>query len=352
MKTFCSYSALFNFQFNVRVCLLQEVLISSSDDESPDHAHVHDDVDVIAISSDEMYSDNGGLHGNLDEHDIQATGEAYGTAVNNDEAQLTGTTSGSRVTSSSQFITNNGEPATRKAELHYTTVHTQQCSSKFQPDVDHMRLQEVFCDKLCVEQIASMCKVSGEDFAASMECLLSGPTLQSILLMMNQCQAEQPVIKVDIDHAEAWEDTVAFYKSSRLDFAKQIRVRFNDQPAIDVGGVRAQLYSTVFDVFSQNRKITLFDGNVRRLRPHCSAEARSSGLFKVLGKMVGHSIMQDGIGFPYLAPMCYWYLAGREQKALESLSVEDLNEDVGFLVTKVIVYYYVFDMCFQSLTCV
>ena len=55
----------------------------------------------------------------------------------------------------------------------------------------------------------------------------------------------------------------------------------------------------------------------------------------MLGMMVGHIIIQDGIGFPYLALVCYWYVAGREQKALETLSIEDLNKDVGCLVTKV-----------------
>ena len=91
------------------------------------------------------------------------------------------------------------------------------------------------------------------------------------------------------------------------------------------------------------KKITLFDGEVRYLRPHCSAEARSSELFKILGIMVGHSIMQDGTGFPYFSSVCYWYVAGKEQKALESLLVKELSEDVGFLVTKVIII--LFNMC-------
>lgn len=158
-------------------------------------------------------------------------------------------------------------------------------------------------------------------------------------MILNKCCAEQPVIKLDIDTAEAWEDAIAFYKSSRMDASRQIRVRISGQPAIDAGGVRAQLYSSVYATFAQNKNITLFDGDVRYLRPHCSAEARSSDLFKILGIMVGHSIMQDGIGFPYLSPVCYWYVAGQEQKALESLSIKDLNEDTAFLVTKVIVYY-------------
>ena len=81
--------------------------------------------------------------------------------------------------------------------------------------------------------------------------------------------------------------------------------------------------------------VTLFDGTARHLRPPCSAEARASGLFRVLGIMLGHSLLQSGMGFPYLAPQCYWYVVGREEQALENLSVEDLNADVGALVKKV-----------------
>ena len=104
-----------------------------------------------------------------------------------------------------------------------------------------------------------MYNVSGKEFDASMECLLSGPTLYSLLMMMNRHYEEKPMIKVDTDFADVWEDDIAFYKSARLDLSKQIFVRVNDQPTIDVGGVRAQFYSTVYNLFTKNGKITLFD---------------------------------------------------------------------------------------------
>ena len=138
----------------------------------------------------------------------------------------------------------------------------------------------MFSDKLSAEQIASVYKISGSDFIASMECLLSGPTLKSLLTLMNSFYSEQSFVKLDVDNQEIWEDAVAFYKSSRLDFSRQVKVQISDQPAIDAGGVRAQFYSTVYDAFATNSKVTLFDGAARRLRPHCSAEARASGLFR------------------------------------------------------------------------
>ena len=58
------------------------------------------------------------------------------------------------------------------------------------------------------------------------------------------------------------------------------------KPSIDTGGVRRQVYSSCYESFAQNRVVRLFDGPENHLRPVCTAEARSSGLFKVLGTMI------------------------------------------------------------------
>ena len=296
------------------------MISSSSEDELPSAKHLLSN--VVAISSDENEDK---------EKEEQASGEAN---VRNSESygQLC---IGSCDTS---------EPSIRSTECSLD-VNTQCCDS------DHpsssvtenkgggkLKLREVFIGKLSPEQTDCVFKISVEDFTSTMECLLAGPTLESLLMILSKRCAEQPVIKLDVDTTEAWEDAIAFYKSPRLDTSKQIRVRINNQQVIDPGGVRAQLYSSIYDIFAQNKKIMLFDGDVRYLRPHCSAEARSSGLYKTLGMMVGHSIMQDGIGFAYFSPVCYWYVAGQEQKALESLSIKDLNQDIAILVSRVIVY--------------
>ena len=149
------------------------------------------------------------------------------------------------------------EPRARNSEVQPNHDDNQQsCSSNHNGEAGKLQLQELFGDKLSEEQTASIYKLSGEKFAASMECLLSGPTLQSILIVMHRRYTEQPAIKIEVeDITEAWEDAVTFYKSSRLDISKQIRVRISNQPAIDVGGIRAQLYSTVYGVFAQNEKL-------------------------------------------------------------------------------------------------
>ncbi len=81
-------------------------------------------------------------------------------------------------------------------------------------------------------------------------------------------------------------DAVGYYKSTSLNLANPVRVMLDDEPAIDTGGVRRQLYTDVFKEFASTTHACLWDGQPGNLRPIYSAEAQSSGLFKVLGRMV------------------------------------------------------------------
>ena len=138
-----------------------------------------------------------------------------------------------------------------------------------------------------------------------------------------------------MDADDIWADAVGHYKSPCLKLDKPIRVVVDDCPAIDTGGVCRQVFSDVFKLFADNKHAKLFEGPPNFLRPVCSAESRSSGLLKVLGTMVAHTIAQDGLGFLYLSPLCYWYLVAGEEVALEHLTLSDVGADVHSLVTKV-----------------
>ena len=192
-----------------------------------------------------------------------------------------------------------------------------------------------FEGKVTEEQVAAIYKSSGHSFFASMKCLKEGPTLESILLMLNwkTNYAEMVTVTIHTDHI--WRDLLRHYKSGIVDFEKQLYIKLSDAPAIDAGGVRRQVYSTVYNEFQCNKHERLFTGPSRSLSPACTAEARSSGLFKVLGSMVGHSICQDGIGFPFLSLANYIYIVEGEEKALQSCSVRDIGADVAHAISKV-----------------
>ncbi len=66
----------------------------------------------------------------------------------------------------------------------------------------------------------------------------------------------------------------------------RLQIRLLNKPPIDTDGVRRQLFTSVFGDFANNKYIRLFEGPSNHLRPFYSAEARSSGMFTVLGVMI------------------------------------------------------------------
>ena len=88
-------------------------------------------------------------------------------------------------------------------------------------------------------QVLSVFDISGCDFEKTLDCLLEGPTGESILSLANERYSQYTVVKVTIDENDAWPDFVAHYKSNQL-FNLQLRVVYNSQPVIDTGGVCRQ----------------------------------------------------------------------------------------------------------------
>ncbi len=56
----------------------------------------------------------------------------------------------------------------------------------------------------------------------------------------------------------------------------------------------------------------------------------------MLGTMVGHSLVQDGIGFPHFSPLCFWYIAAGEEEAMQHVSLCDVGSDIVDFISKVI----------------
>ena len=92
------------------------------------------------------------------------------------------------------------------------------------------------------------------------------------------------------------------YKA-KLNLSKLVCVCISNQLAIYTGGVRRHIYSTLFNDFVSNKYFMLFEGPQHSVQPICTDESQSCGLFKIFGKMVGHSIVQEGIGSPFF-PNC------------------------------------------------
>ena len=143
--------------------------------------------------------------------------------------------------------------------------------------------------------------------------------------------------KVKVEQEDIVMDMYSFYKSPDFDPATPIFVYLKGQPAIDTGGVLRQVFSDVFHGIAHNEGIKhVFTGNEQKV-PVFSNELVVNGLFEVLGKMIAHSLIQGGPGFPYLSPPIYWYLAtGDLQIALQKASFSDVdNAELAEYITRV-----------------
>ena len=198
------------------------------------------------------------------------------------------------------------------------------------------QLLGIFVDtgKFSERQVRTVFDLSDCDFEKTMECLLEGPTIQGLVRLHQKMFCGKAATKFYIDSDDLWPDMVRYYKTG-VNTSKPIRVILDEQPAIDTGGVCRQVFSDVFTLFANNKHFRLFEGEPCSLRPVHSANCRSSGLLKVFGTMVAHSIAQDGVGFPYLSPLSYWYIAAGEVESLQHIGLSDVGSDVADVITKV-----------------
>ena len=114
--------------------------------------------------------------------------------------------------------------------------------------------------------------------------------------------------KLEVDEDYLIEDAVAYYKSIQFDPSCPLRITFRGQPAIDSGGVLRHFYSDLFEGLVQGKLLLLFEGEEAHKVPSYQPQAVMTGMFEMVGKMIAHSLVQGGPGFPCLALLCFYYL--------------------------------------------
>ena len=129
-------------------------------------------------------------------------------------------------------------------------------------------------------------------------------------------------------------EALVYYKHPSFNPLTPVRVAFEDQPAIDTGGVTRQFFTDILQQLAQG-KLQLFVGPANRLRLAYSPQVLP--VVKILGTLIAHSLLHEGPGFPYFAPFVYWYIAtGCEQRILPYVSIrDDLSTSCTQIVKKV-----------------
>ena len=142
--------------------------------------------------------------------------------------------------------------------------------------------------------------------------------------------------KVQVDEGDILNDTIAIYKNDKLSLSHPIRVSFVGQPAVDSGGVRRQFFNDSIEKFAFSSDLNLFVGSPFRLRPRHSTQIIISGTMKIIGRLIAHAILLEGIGFPYLSPCLYWYMCTQSENiALQYALLDDLDEHCQAVVQQV-----------------
>lgn len=135
--------------------------------------------------------------------------------------------------------------------------------------------------------------------------------------------------RIKVDEEDVAIDMLQYNKSNEFDPKIQLVMRFRGQPGVDSGGLLRQAFTSAFEAIAQNQVpgLKLFTGPPNRLTPMYSSGNLLSSIFETLGKMIGHSLIQQGTGFPYLAPAIYCYIAtGDLNEAISRASCMDLMD--------------------------
>jgi len=196
---------------------------------------------------------------------------------------------------------------------------------------------EMFGAKFSRAQVIAALELTNYNGIEVTEFLTLGPQLKMILHLLSQRSQGSPSKIAKINEHKQCSDLISFYKNSVIDWSNcKLVIHLENVPAIDAGGVRRQIYTTVLKQLSDNNySIRLFEGKKFYLRPYYTASAMDTEIFRVLGCIIGHSIIQEGIGFPYLSPLCYWYIVADKNKAMQHYTDDDVGDGCNEFIERV-----------------
>ena len=145
-------------------------------------------------------------------------------------------------------------------------------------------------------------------------------------------------VKKIVVHADSLvRDGICVYKSERFNIAKPVEVEIVGSDVVDLGGPRKQFFCHILDALAKNEFLNLFEGDYDTgLLPAINHDAILSGQFKMLGRIILHSILMEGPGFPVFPLPIYYYLVHRAvESAIPYLDVKYLPPRVRIIADQV-----------------
>ena len=185
-------------------------------------------------------------------------------------------------------------------------------------------------------QISAIYGLLHGDMSATADVLASGPSSKELLQLFGSSMKAGTRINASIDEGNFLRDVFHLYKNPSLDIKRPIVVEYMGQPAIDVGGVRRHFFTDIINRMTSASELQLFEGSKQALLPVANSQYLMSGLFRMFGRIVVHSIINGGPCLSGLAPSCYWYLATKNiECSIPFARMDDLTEPASSVVSKV-----------------
>ena len=124
-------------------------------------------------------------------------------------------------------------------------------------------------------------------------------------------------------------DIIAIYKRANDNLMRRPDVTFEGEEGVDAGGPTLEFFWLALQQMKKGdgHNINLFEGDCGHFLPiHCTSYL-DSGLFYVFGKVLAHSILHGGCGFPSLSPaMARFIVEGEPDSASSLVSVDDIPD--------------------------
>ena len=180
------------------------------------------------------------------------------------------------------------------------------------------------------ETVDLILDLTSYDSAKTVEILLGGIKPHDVLEQLSLQMLKKDSVTLSIDDQSAVGDAIAYYKKRDVDLTHPLRIKYS--AGLDAGGLSRQFYSDV--MMHIKDKMNAFEGPVvTSLIPAYSSQVLASGILKILGRIIVHSLLQGGPGFPFLAPYVYKYITTESiDQAFEEVTLAVLPIPVANMI--------------------
>ena len=185
---------------------------------------------------------------------------------------------------------------------------------------------------LSPEQITLLFELYNNDIHQVVQSLLEDLPLSSILGRLKSLRLVCPTRVVQVRPQHVVRDGLRFYKGDTC-ISSELEIELVGRPAVDLGGVRRQFFTTFLREMPIALDLVEFNGHIGF--PSLHTEALVGGHYARLGRVIVHSVLQEGPGFPYFPKSIFYYLVGGIDLAVTYLSVDELPLAVESLVKEV-----------------